>query len=897
MTSPTLSAERWRRVKQITSDALERPESERPSWLAGVCAGDEALRREVESLLRAHARAGQFLETPGVAEAGAAEVVVTAALQGSMPIAAGRSIGPYRIIRELGQGGMGVVYLAERADAVFEKKAAIKVVRGGFASAALMERFRDERRILATLDHPNIARLLDGGATDDGLPYFVLEYVDGIPLDAYCAPLSLAQRLALFRQVCETVQYAHQRLVIHRDLKARNILVTADGTPKLLDFGIAKLLEPGLAPEEQTRTGFRALTLDGASPEQVRGEPMTVTSDVYSLGALLYRLLTGQSPYGAAQRNDVELKRAICDEVPARPSAVAPIRQRRELSGDLDCIVLKALRKEPDRRYASVEQLAEDIGRHLSGRPVMAAPDSWRYRARKFAVRHRTAVAAGVLLTCSLVAGLTTTLWQARQAEEQRTRAERRFNDVRKLANAVVGELHDAIKDLPGATPARRLLVTRAAEYLDGLAGEASGDESLQRELAGAYAKIGDAQGNPYVANLGEPGAALRSYRKAFEIHAALAAVHPADEELRRDLGAGHERIADMLWAKGVYPEALDRYRMAMGIYEALASVDGTRLEDRFKMGRVLGKIGQAQIRAGSLPAALQTYRQSLALMSGLLAAAPQSIAYRRGFAVAALKIGDVAQIMHDYHTAFASHREAERMIGELSRENPASADLRRTHGLVLSRMASGHVRLHRPAEAVALDREALAIQQALAAADPENVQTQFDMADTYCILGEALSAQGEESAAANAVRRGISIRERAHARNPGYAAEGQNFARLYLTLGAVLSKTDAAAGAIEVYRKAASLLEVEPVRSQDPSLLAESYAGLGDAQAKLAGAAPPVARAAQWQAARHWYEESLAIWVMLRDQGKLAADQVDRPKQIEQRVAHCAAALAAVRR
>jgi len=894
----TMSAERWKRVKQITSGALERPDADRPSWLAGACAGDEALRREVESLLMAHVRAGEFLETPGLADVGAAEAVVTAARPGSMPMA-GRDIGPYRIISELGQGGMGVVYLAERADAVFEKKAAIKVVRGGVASASLMERFRDERRILATLDHPNIARLLDGGATEDGLPYFVMEYVDGIALDAYCetTPLPLRQRLALFHQVCEAVQYAHQRLVIHRDLKARNILVTADGTPKLLDFGIAKLLDPGLAPEEQTRTGFRAFTLEGASPEQVRGEPMTVTSDVYSLGVLLYRLLTGQGPYGAAPRTDAELMRAICEEVPARPSAVAPIDQRRELNGDLDWIVLKALRKEPDRRYASVEQFAEDIGRHLGGRPVLAAPDSWRYRARKFVVRHRIPVAALALLILSLVAGLTTTLWQARRAEEQRARAERRFDDVRKLANAVVGEMHDAIKDLPGATPARKLLVTRALEYLDGMAGEAGDDESLQRELAGAYAKVGDAQGNPYVANLGDPAAALRSYQKAFEIHAALSAAHPAEEKLRRDLAAGHDRIADMLWAKGEYPEALDRYRMAMGIFEALASVDGTRLEDRFNMFRVLFKIGQVQIRAGDLPAALQTYRQSLALMSGLLSAAPESVAYRRGFAVTALKIGDVTQIMHDYHTALASHREAERMIRELSRENPASADLRRLHGAVLSRVASGHLHLHRPAEAVALDREALDIQQALAAADPENLQMQFDMADTYGTLGEALSAQGEESAAANAVRRGISIRERAHSRNPGYAAEGQNFAKLYMTLGAVLSKTDAAAGAFEAYRKAASLLEVEPVRSQDPSLLAESYSGLGDAQAKLAGAAPPAARAAQWQAARHWYEESLAIWVTLRDQGKLAADQVDRPKQVEQRIAHCVAALGAARR
>ena len=385
MTLPEVSAERWTRVKQITSDALERPDSDRLPWLAEACAGDEPLRLEVESLLSAHARAGDFLETPAIAAGGAAEAVATATLPGSLPAVAGRPIGPYRIIRELGQGGMAVVYLAERADAAFEKEVAIKIVRGGPASASLTQRFFEERRILATLDHPNIARLLDGGTTEDGLPYVVMERVEGIPLDEYCeaSALSLGQRLALFRQVCAAVQYAHQHLVIHRDLKARNILVTADGTPKLLDFGIAKLLEPGLAPGDETRTGYRALTLEAASPEQVRGEPMTVTSDVYSLGVLLYRLLTGQSPYGPKRRTDADLTRAICEEIPVRPSVAAPIERRRQLRSELDAIVLKALRKEPERRYPSVQDFSEDVRRHLEGRPVSARKDTLGYRAGK----------------------------------------------------------------------------------------------------------------------------------------------------------------------------------------------------------------------------------------------------------------------------------------------------------------------------------------------------------------------------------------------------------------------------------------------------------------------------------------------------------------------------------
>jgi tetratricopeptide (TPR) repeat protein len=566
---------------------------------------------------------------------------------------------------------------------------------------------------------------------------------------------------------------------------------------------------------------------------------------------------------------------------------------RRELRGELDWIVLKALRKEPDRRYASVEQLADEIARHLGGRPVGAAPDSWHYRSRRFVGRHRTLVAAGMLLTLSLAGGLAATLWQARRAQEQRARAERRFNDVRKLANAVVGEIHDAIKDLPGATSARKLLVTRAAEYLDGLAGEARGDESLLLEIAAAYAKIGDAQGNPYLANLGEPAAALQSYQKAFAIRAAQAAAHPTDPKLRRDLASSHYRIADMLWAKGQYPEALGRYRVAMGIYEALASADATRLEDRQEVAGVLNKIGQVQSSLDDLPAALETYRRAFTLMSSVAAAAPRSVPYRRGLVVAATKIGDIAYLMHDYETASASHGQAEQMMRGLSRENPQSADFRRSHALLLARVALAHSRLGRAAEAVAVNRETLALQEALATADPENVQIQLDMADVFSNLGEAQSALREHGAAAAAVRRAIAIYERVYARNPDYAAGRRNFANTYLVLGAVLSKTDASANALEAYRKAASLFEVEPVRSEDPSGLAEGYAGLGDASAKLAAAAPPPARAAQWRAARHWFEQSLAIWVALRDQGKLPPDQVDRLKQIEQRIASCAAAVA----
>jgi tetratricopeptide (TPR) repeat protein len=865
-----MDQECWERIKPILSAALECPSSERAALLADACAGDGSLRAEIESLIAAHDAAGTFIETPVLSNPAAATVP---GLRSASFV--GLRIGPYQVIRELGHGGMGLVYLAKRADHGFHQQVAIKIVRGSIADAYLAERFRHERQILANLNHPCVARLLDGGATDDGAPYLVMEYVEGVPIDRFCdlQGLDIRQRLALFRRVCDAVYYAHRNLVIHRDLKPGNILVTEDGTPKLLDFGIAKLVEADV--QHDATPTLRFFTPDYASPEQIRGEPMTTASDVYSLAVLLYLLLTGRRPYRPTAEGPLELARTICEVEPSEPGTVAK---------DLDTILLKALQKAPDRRYGSVEELSSDIGRYLEGRPVLAAPDTLVYRTAKFVRRHTIGVAVAAVLLLTLSGATVITTWQMRVARRQRAVAEHRFNEVRQLANAVVGELHDAIRDLSGATTARKLLVARAVEYLDRLASESASDISLQRELADAYGKMGDAQGNPYLANLGDGSAAMRSYQKAFALHAAVAAAHPLELTSRRDLAADNVRIADMLWADGNYTDSLARYQLAMGFYEAVSSEDTTRLEDRFNGTRVLGKMGQLEMNAGQLAEALRLYRQSLSTLSGLTAAAPQNVNYRRGFAVAALKLGDVASRMHDYQTAFAAYIQAEGILRQVAEENPASAELRRTFALALGRLAIGHLNVHHAAEAVAANRETLGVYETLASADPANVQTQIEMAETYANLGDALSGAGDHLAAAAAIRYGLSIYDR----NRRYAAGGANYANLHLILGTVLMKSDAGS-ALEAYRKATALFAVEPVRSEDPSRLADSYAGMGDAQAKLAGSAPPALRAARWQAARQSYEASLAIWIVLRNQNKLAPDQLDRPAQIEAKIASCA--------
>ncbi|HZU44854.1 MAG TPA: serine/threonine-protein kinase [Terriglobales bacterium] len=463
----------------------------------------------------------------------------------------GQRVGAYEIVEQVGGGGMGEVYRAFRADDQFRKQVAIKLVRAGQGSEFIY-RFKNERQILASLDHPNIARLLDGGTTESGLPYFVMELVEGEPIDRYCnaRKLTIAERLELFLPVCSAVQYAHQRLIIHRDIKPGNILVTPEGLPKLLDFGIAKILTSDAPSLEAapTVTLVHVLTPGYASPEQVKGGEITTASDVYSLGVVLYELLTGRHPYLRKDSGPQEIARAVCETEPERPSTAVRrttvVGQRRttntapntpesfgdpgdklskKLRGDLDNIVLMALRKEPERRYGSVEQFSEDIRRHLGNLPVIARKDTPTYRMTKFVRRHRAAVIAAIVVAVTLLAGLGATLHEARIASRQRSRAEQRFSDVRELARSNLFELNDAIQNLPGSAPARHLVIQRALGYLDKLSQDASGDRDLMRETASGYERIAALQGNFSGPGIGDSKAALESYQKAWAIREALA--------------------------------------------------------------------------------------------------------------------------------------------------------------------------------------------------------------------------------------------------------------------------------------------------------------------------------------------------------------------------------------
>ena len=547
--SAPLDAERWERIATVFDRARSVSGDERAALLDAMCGSDRTVRGEVEAMLSAHERGTLLTERRVAAES----------------LATGALVGPYRIVSPIGSGGMGDVYRAERVDHMYRQSVALKVLRPGHGTAELVRRFRIEREALARLAHPGIARILDGGVLDDGRPYIVLELVDGEPITAYCESRSLGmrERLALFVRVAEVVQFAHGRLVVHRDIKPSNILVTDDGAPRLLDFGIAKLLDvdDDTSLRLETAPDVRLLTPEYAAPEQIRGEPPTTATDVYALGVLLFELLAGARPFRGG-RGSAALEQAILHEPAPSPSAVAGPRVARTLRGDLDRIVLMALRKEPDRRYVSAAQFAEDVERWLAGRPVHARPDSVRYRVAKFVGRNRALVVAGAALAALLVAfGVTATV-QARRVARERDRAERE----RVAAEDVLGILTGLFErgnpaTHPGGDTLRvTSLLDDAERAVDSLRDDPARRAATWRAVArmraarGEYARAIDLLGRARAARLAQYGPddadAARMRHDIATITVAYrgeTAAHPLLDssltELRRLLGEEHEDV------------------------------------------------------------------------------------------------------------------------------------------------------------------------------------------------------------------------------------------------------------------------------------------------------------------------------------------------------------------
>lgn len=562
----------WPEVKTHFNLIVDLPSVKQGEALAAI--DDPEVRTEVEKLLAADVDAKTL---PNIL-----------ASEGGVPRGF-EQIGKYRIVRELGYGGMGTVFLAVRED--LQKHFAVKVIKHEFSSSDMLRRFQNETEILARLDHPNIANLIDGDKTSGGLPYFVMEYVEGDDLITFCrrSDLSLEDRLKLFRKICSAVAYAHGKLIVHRDLKPSNILVTADGEPKLLDFGISKLLTGEPLDAQGTATAMGMMTPNYASPEQFRGESVSTATDVYSLGVILFELLTGELPYEVSNRRLDEVARAVCESEPTRPSSIVA-RDREEsekatrenkdaatarrtnprlLRGDLDNIILKSLRKEPERRYASVEQFSDDIRRHLDGLPVTARPDTFSYRASKFFGRNKIAVVSAGLVFLALIGGVIGTTWQAVRAQRERRLAEQRYGQVRQLANNILFKYYDEVEKLENSTKVREMLVADSLTYLDSLAGDENADDALKSEIARAYIRIGKVQGRAYFANLGDTAGAIENFRKGIAMLEPLAA-KSGDPKLQSDLINAYSDFSVTLKRQGSADESGAVLRKAIALNEEL---------------------------------------------------------------------------------------------------------------------------------------------------------------------------------------------------------------------------------------------------------------------------------------------------------------------------------------
>jgi tetratricopeptide (TPR) repeat protein len=643
----------------------------------------------------------------------------------------GTIFGPYRILREIGRGGMGLVFEAVRDDDEYRKRVALKIAPSWRDAALLRERLRHERQILADLEHPYIARFLDGG-TEGGVPYIAMEFVEGVPITAYCRSLPLRDRVRLFREVCAAVRYAHEHLIVHRDLKPGNILVTSDGVPKLLDFGIAKILSP--LAEGGATTGLMLWTPDYTSPEQVRGRPVTTRTDIYSLGLILYELLTGTPAQPADTTSPLELDRSVCEREPP-PAGI---------DRDLDSIVRMAIRKEPERRYGSVAELNEDLNRYLEARPVRARPSSVGYRAWKLVRRHRAGAAAAVLVLASLAAGAVSTIHQAR-------RAERRFQQVHKLANTFVFDVHDRIQSLPGATEARKFIVQTALAYLETLQPEASGDSALLREIAGAYVKIGDVQGAPSLSNLGDTTGALASYGRAEAILSDL--VRRGDSAARLPLASAYYGLGSVRRARGDSKAAMESYAKSRELCERLLRESSGNRELLTLAGELYSDMNRALTELRDAGKALEAAASAMEIAKKLVALDPADRSHRMGLATAISSVGRAHLTAMQLEEAVACFREAIAIREQVVREQPQNAVYQRdlmigygTLGDILGSMTG--MNLGDTTGATAAFHKAFEIAQWLTEKDPADRKARFDLFSASHRLGVLMAEDPEQAAA-----------------------------------------------------------------------------------------------------------------------------------------------------
>ena len=854
----------WDKIKDILDAVLELPPTERPKYLDENC-HDSQIRRSVEALIESYEESSTFLQRPAIVTHLREEVAWI-----------GKTLGPYKLLEEIGAGGMGVVYKAARADEEYSQCVAVKIVSGVLASKHHVDRFRIERQILANLNHPNIAGLLDGGTTPEGLPFLVMEYIEGAPINKYCDErhLPLRKRLELFLHVCRAVHYAHQNLVVHRDLKPGNILVTADGTPKLLDFGIAKILQPledGTGPE-RTIAALRIMTPEYASPEQLEDRPVTTASDVYSLGVVLYALLTGRWPYVADSSKPHDIARAVARQTPVKPStAVAKVekgtktvgnghateaqstpqfpsdssvRLRRELAGDLDAIILKSLERDTKRRYSSVEQFAEDIRRYLHGQPVSARLPTLRYRMAKFVRRNAAAVSMATLVGIASVIAVALIVRAERSANRERLRAEQRFNDVRKLSNALIFDVHDTIANLPGTVGARKKIVSLGLEYLNNLANDAATNIALEREVADGYRQIGSIQGRQGAESLGDTRAALASFTKAVQVEEKVVNSTEAVDEDRVDLARLYTYLTDTMRSSGDFGTALADDRKALAIVESIAAKNPDAFTHWSLAGSANLNIAEDLYLTGDIGGSLDAYAKAVATFQKV---SESKDTYRLGQYNLAATYLSMSPVLSD-----AGQHERARDVAE----------------------------------------QALAMKKDTYARHPNDVRAQLDLADAYRQVGKTQAIENQFKTALVNYEKSEKLADAALKNDTADQRAKEDLADAYHGISEVLRRQGKIADALKYEEQAleisAPMASADPVNAEDQDQLARIYGSLGDLY--RARALANQKSRTDFVQAINFYKKADEIYSKLRARGALRFSSIAESQRIPQDIASCQA-------
>jgi serine/threonine protein kinase len=840
---PPLSQERYQQLNTWFEAALRIPPGPaRERYVSQLPAGDVTLIDELKRLLDS--------DTDVQSRASSAPA--------RLP-----RFGSYQARGLLGAGGMGAVYRATREDGDLRYEVAVKVVAGVMWSPVLDERFRRERQILAGLQHPYIARFLDGGVTGEGAPYLVMEYVEGERIDQWCdgRRLSIRARLELFLKVSEAVSYAHQKLIVHRDLKPSNILVTGNGEPRLLDFGVARTLQPGGAGDSQaTFTPGLFATPLYASPEVLRGENPGVGCDVYSLGVLLYEMLSGRRPFSSANVAPAKLIEQILSMDPPPASAAvaddAQIAQargldravalRRQIEGDLDAITAKALAKTPAERYASVEQMAEDVRRYLAGYPVEASSVGAWQRTRKFIARNKTRVAAVAAIAFALIAGLIGTTWQARVAKQERVASDRRFNQARELARYLVFELQTSVGNLPGSTPVRAEMVSRSLAYLDRLSAERSNDENLRVEVASGYLQLADVLGNPFRPNIGEPARAKESYRKAIAILGPIAAKSPDNRTARVLLARGQLNLGRSIGFGGASAEGRELVRGATEEFGRLAARWPSDFAVRSQAAIAYASYAQSlsvqngYVATSDASQALAAIRGSTEQAQAALRLKPGDLQTTRQLASSYKTMGDLTEL-HDRPGATQFFRKSLAALDQLNVEDRRSQEALLTRGSALLGLGWNLGNLgDYPASLAALE-EAREIRDRTSEQDPKNFQALYFRTTPWRDLAIVHQLAGHTAAGLSAFLTTIAIYDQllAHSpANPGFRFSRADLESSAANLAMKLGRTEEAerlattalpvmkqiAGSpdgsdVELAIAARSLLETEVRSLRDPKL------------------------------------------------------------------------------